>query len=202
MTSLTKKNEESALKALGITARFVPVPVPLAEMKDLHARGTLSGGLGQYEQLKYYGAALVEYDRVVVMDADTMVLGHIDELFDSQHDVSLIGVYDHEMDIQSSLFPPVNSGFMVFTPDMADFDNLVEIYRSGQIGGDGWCHSGTGWTYGTGAPGPRSHHRLQQGGAPKGRRLSLVELDAAAGGLALFAGGPFGLQCGLDTRSA
>jgi len=132
----------------------VPVPVPLEQVADLWVREELSKVLGELEQLKYYGANFTEYDRVVVLDGDTIFLGPIDELLEDTSGAQLQGIYDHELDIEGSAFPPLNSGFLVYTPDGADFDGLAALVRRGDFRpGTGWEGSGTGWTYGTGSQG-------------------------------------------------
>jgi len=160
--------ERCVLEAMGVTARFVPVPVPLDQVRNSFARGELAKVLGEMEQLKYYGAALTEYDRVVVLDADTMFLKPIDELFVGTGKSMLSGIYDYELDIPSSAFAPLNTGFLSFTPNKADFDRITEIVREGDFRpGTGWQGSNTGWTYGTGSQGVLSFYYNQvQPGKP------------------------------------
>jgi len=161
--SLPRQEEErQVLAQLGLEAHFVPVPVPLEQVKTDFARKELSLVLGEMEQLKYYGAALTEYDRVVILDGDTMFLTPIDELFLSTPGIRLQGIYDHELDINSSTFPPLNSGFLVYTPDTRDFDTLNSVVREGDFrSGTGWEGSNTGWTYGTGSQGVLSFYYNQ-----------------------------------------
>eukprot|EP00927_Polykrikos_kofoidii_P062650 TRINITY_DN57456_c0_g1_i1.p1 TRINITY_DN57456_c0_g1~~TRINITY_DN57456_c0_g1_i1.p1 ORF type:complete len:390 (+),score=44.04 TRINITY_DN57456_c0_g1_i1:58-1227(+) len=160
-------SEREAFARVGIKAYFVPTPVPLAEVQTAFGREELAKVLGVDEQLKFYGAKLVEYDRVVVLDGDTMVRAPIDELFEmtsanQSEPPQLIAVYDHELDIRGSTFPPVNSGFLVYTPRTSDFDDIVSIYRRGDFrSGTGWMGSGTGWTYGTGSQGILSFYYNQ-----------------------------------------
>eukprot|EP00927_Polykrikos_kofoidii_P027108 TRINITY_DN23975_c0_g3_i1.p1 TRINITY_DN23975_c0_g3~~TRINITY_DN23975_c0_g3_i1.p1 ORF type:complete len:435 (-),score=56.38 TRINITY_DN23975_c0_g3_i1:125-1429(-) len=148
-----RMQERDALARLGLTAIFVPIPVRLEEVGTAEGREILSKVLGEKEQLKYYGAAMTEYDRVLVADADVILLHPFDELFDLSPKAGMVGTYDHEMDIRDSVFPPVNSGFLLFTPDKADFDGLVEVYREGNLTGRGFRYSGTGYTYGAGSQG-------------------------------------------------
>jgi len=161
--SLPRQEEERRVLALlGLEARFVPVPVPLDQVRTAFARQALSKVLGQFEQLKYYGAAFTEYDRVVILDGDTMFLSPIDELFREEAGIRMHGTYAHDLDIRTSVFPPINSGFMVYIPDKRDFDRIKDIVRRGDFrGGTGWDGSGTGWTYGTGSQGVLSYYYNQ-----------------------------------------
>eukprot|EP00927_Polykrikos_kofoidii_P025934 TRINITY_DN23218_c0_g1_i1.p1 TRINITY_DN23218_c0_g1~~TRINITY_DN23218_c0_g1_i1.p1 ORF type:complete len:439 (-),score=47.45 TRINITY_DN23218_c0_g1_i1:30-1283(-) len=145
--------ELDALARLGWDAYFVRIPVHLAEVSNPFGREPLSKVLGEKEQLKYYGAALTEFDRVLVLDGDVILVQSFDELFDLSVTPGLVGTYDHEMDIAISTFPPVNSGFLLFTPSMRDFDGLAEVYREGDLTDRGFRGSGTGWTYGAGSQG-------------------------------------------------
>jgi len=157
-----QEEERRVLSLLGIEARFVPVPVPLGQVKTEFARKSLSKVLGEMEQLKYYGAAMTEYDRVVILDGDTMWLSPIDELFENTKGYPLQGIYDHELDVSDSAFPPLNTGFLVYTPDKRDFDAICDIVREGDFRpGSGWEGSHTGWTYGTGSQGILSFYYNQ-----------------------------------------
>jgi len=157
-----QENEKSAFEKLGIRFKSVPIPVPLSQVENRAGAEVLKGALGEYEQLKYYGAAWEEYDRAVVMDADVIFLKPIDELLEATTaPYSASGVYDHEMDVPESRFPPINTGFFVVVPNKEDFNKLVSIYRRGDIGGNGWDNSGTGWTYGTGSQGILSYYYNQ-----------------------------------------
>jgi len=157
-----QEKERQVLAKLGLEALFVPIPVPLKQVKTAFARKELALVLGEMEQLKYYGAALTDYDRVVILDGDTMWLQPIDELFTDTAGAKLQGIYDHELDIDSSAFPPLNTGFLVFTPDKRDFDAINGIVREGDFrSGTGWEGSMTGWTYGTGSQGVLSFYYNQ-----------------------------------------
>lgn len=157
-----QNKEKTAFEKLGIRFKSVPIPVPLSQVKNRDGAEVLKGALGEYEQLKYYGAAWEEYDRAVVMDADVILLRPFDELLEATTTpYSASGVYDHEMDIEGSRFPPINTGFFVVVPNKKDFNKLVSIYRRGDIDGNGWDNSGTGWTYGTGSQGILSYYYNQ-----------------------------------------
>jgi glycogenin glucosyltransferase len=64
---------------------------------------------------------LVEYDRVIFMDSDTLVVGPIDDAMFGYSNASLVAAPES--------FPPdmFNSGFMVISPSLQAFDRLLEI---------------------------------------------------------------------------
>uniref|UniRef100_A0A7S1W540 Hexosyltransferase n=1 Tax=Alexandrium catenella TaxID=2925 RepID=A0A7S1W540_ALECA len=171
-----KEEEREVLAKIGMKAVFVPIPVPLKEVKTDFAREELKKVLGVFEQLKYYGAGLTEYDRVVILDGDTMWLSPIDELFNYDGTAKLQGIYDHELDVPDSAFPPLNTGFLVFTPDKRDFDTINDVVREGDFRpGTGWEGSKTGWTYGTGSQGVLSFYYNQVQPGVKGHSEALPQ---------------------------
>merc|ERR1719401_1299246 len=98
------------------------------------------------ETLKYWGLAMTEYDRVLVIDADVLILSPMDELMERKEDI--IGVYDHGLDIDTSTVPPIQGGFLLFRPNATDFEEVKRLTREGDWGGSGWKQSGIGWCYG------------------------------------------------------
>jgi len=96
--------------------------------------------------LKYWGLALTEYDRSLVIDADVIITDPMDELMTRPE--SLIGVYDHGLDFDGSTVPPVQGGFLLFRPNLTDFEEVKRLTREGDWAGDGWKHSNIGWCYG------------------------------------------------------
>lgn len=146
-----------------------PVPVPAAEIQGKEVKEQMSRVMGndarfqfsmEEEQLKYWGLSLTDYDRVLVLDADTMILDPMDELFDRQED--FIGTYDIGLDTDSSTAPPAQGGFLLFRPSKKDFEEIKRLTREGDFGGDGlagWKRSGIGWAYGgTGPDGLLSYY--------------------------------------------
>ena len=87
-TRPNQEEESRVLRQLGITPRFVPVPVPLSHVSNSVAGMELGLVLSEME-LRYYGVALMEFDRVVIVDGDAMLLQPIDELFGNFDWVSL-----------------------------------------------------------------------------------------------------------------
>eukprot|EP00929_Paragymnodinium_shiwhaense_P046836 TRINITY_DN23828_c0_g1_i1.p1 TRINITY_DN23828_c0_g1~~TRINITY_DN23828_c0_g1_i1.p1 ORF type:complete len:440 (+),score=72.97 TRINITY_DN23828_c0_g1_i1:82-1320(+) len=134
-----------------------PVPVQPADVKRPMAREHMERVQGQHggkgyafkqadETVKYWGLGLVEYDRVLVLDADTMVLDPMDELMERSED--FVGVRDHGLDVDMSVMPPTQGGFLLFRPNARDFAELQSLTREGDWGGNGWKNSGIGYCYG------------------------------------------------------
>eukprot|EP00929_Paragymnodinium_shiwhaense_P066097 TRINITY_DN33123_c0_g2_i1.p1 TRINITY_DN33123_c0_g2~~TRINITY_DN33123_c0_g2_i1.p1 ORF type:complete len:482 (-),score=103.10 TRINITY_DN33123_c0_g2_i1:193-1638(-) len=98
------------------------------------------------ELVKYWGASMTEYDRVLVMDADMLILDPMDELMEREED--FIGTYDHGLDVPGSTVPPVQGGFLLFRPRLEDFNELKSLSQKGEWEGDGWQHSRVGFCYG------------------------------------------------------
>mmetsp|Transcript_11667 Transcript_11667/g.36386 ORF Transcript_11667/g.36386 Transcript_11667/m.36386 type:complete len:379 (-) Transcript_11667:36-1172(-) len=143
--------EVAAVAELGLTPRPLPVPVLRDDVQSRFARWSMAkfGCCGDLEGLKYYGAALLEYERVLVLDADVLLLEPIDEIFDIPSSHALVGTYNHNLDISSSVFPAVQGGFLLFSPSLSDFQALVNLTREGDYRAEtGWKGSNTGWVYG------------------------------------------------------
>jgi hypothetical protein len=133
-----------------------PVPVPVSEIQSTAARkamGHTQGAKGmsfalEEETVKYWGLSLTQFDRVVVLDADTMVLDPMDELIELPDD--FVGTYDHDLECMAcgSRLPPVQGGFLLFRPNATDFENIKALTREGNFSGTGWKNSGVGYWYG------------------------------------------------------
>merc|ERR1719387_640920 len=104
------------------------------------------------ETLKYWPLTFTEYDRVLMLDADVMVLDPMDELMERRED--FVGTYDHGLDVEGSTVPPVQGGFLLYRPSLADFKEIQRLTQEGDwdIGGEGWKRSGIGYAYGGTGP--------------------------------------------------
>lgn len=150
---------EAALATAGFTKVLRrPVPVKAAEIQGANARHEMEKVQGnaniphfalEAEQVKYYGLTLLEYDRVLVLDADTMILDPMDELMEQQTGRDFVGTYDFGLNVPGSLVPPVQGGFLLFKPSQEDFSEILNITREGDFRpNDGWRGSGVGYSYG------------------------------------------------------
>jgi hypothetical protein len=132
------------------------VPVPPHSMSEGMAREHMTRVMGHssshneflmaHETIKYWGLTLRQYDRVLVLDADTMVLDPMDELMERGED--FIGTYDHGLDIKGSAMPPTQGGFLLFKPSPEDFEAIKGLTQRGEWDSGGWKNSGIGWCYG------------------------------------------------------
>jgi len=102
------------------------------------------------ETLKYWPLSMTEYDRVLTLDADVMVLDPMDELMERKED--FVGTYDHGLDSAGSTVPPVQGGFLLYRPKAADFHEIQELTKEGDFAGMGWKSSGIGYAYGGTGP--------------------------------------------------
>jgi hypothetical protein len=149
-------DKEKQLISFGFES-VVRKPIPVAaelvegEMAREHMQ-RVNGGDARFqftmaeETIKYWGMALTDYDRVLVIDADTMILDPMDELMES--DADFLGTYDHGLDSGASTLPPTQGGFLLFRPSEADFLEVKKLTREGDWGGGGWKQSGIGYCYG------------------------------------------------------
>merc|ERR1719230_1557909 len=79
-----------------------------------------------------------------------MILDPMDELMDRKED--FLGTFDHGLDSPGSTVPPVQGGFLLFKPNMTDFEAIKELTREGDFTGRGWKGSNIGWAYGGTGP--------------------------------------------------
>eukprot|EP00563_Minutocellus_polymorphus_P008506 CAMPEP_0181025898 /NCGR_PEP_ID=MMETSP1070-20121207/3348_1 /TAXON_ID=265543 /ORGANISM="Minutocellus polymorphus, Strain NH13" /LENGTH=463 /DNA_ID=CAMNT_0023103047 /DNA_START=200 /DNA_END=1587 /DNA_ORIENTATION=+ len=149
------------------TEVVVPPEDIVGEDGRAHATGDTSFG-GKYlisdenDKLLIYN--LTEYDRVVSLDTDALMVQPIDELFDhaeeTQGTLDYYGLGDDEPDhpeggFKQAVVPAINGGFVVVRPSREAFAGILDIYKRGdfsleQVDGymAGWDHIGTGYYYG------------------------------------------------------
>jgi len=152
---MTKQSEDFLLQNGFAKVVKKPVPIPSSLIENTQARKEMEhvqGGDNNHfaleeETIKYWGMALMDYDKVLVLDADTMVLDPMDELFERDED--LVGVYDHGLDCCGSAMPPVQGGFLLFRPSIDDFEAVKGLTKEGDWrGGAGWKGTHVGYWYG------------------------------------------------------
>jgi hypothetical protein len=125
--------------------RDVPVDITRIKGDNLRERIDKSGCCGASELIKLWSWTLLQYDRVVHMDVDTMLLGPLDELLDLEEE--FVYTLDPAM-ATSKRNTPVQGGFLLLKPSMDVFENLVQIIYEGNWGGQGWRGSGIGFFWG------------------------------------------------------
>merc|ERR1719235_781326 len=81
------------------------------------------------EAIKYHALGLTDYDRVLVLDLDTMILNPMDAMMDAEED--LVGTYDVAMEGKkpNNVVPVVQGGFLLVRPNRTDFDEIKRITR-------------------------------------------------------------------------
>jgi len=178
-------SKEIALKGAGFKeVQKRPVPVPPDEICDAMSQEHMQRVMGHssahntflmaHETIKYWGLSFTNFDRVLVLDADTMVLDPMDELMERDED--FIGTYDHGLDVKSSTMPPTQGGFLLFRPNTADFDAIKDLTREGNWSGAGWKRSGIGYCYGGVGPDGLLSYYFNQDALAEIKRISKERL--------------------------
>lgn len=179
------EDQEQILKSFGYVAVLRrPRPVEPASVQSNMAREHLERiqGHGQGntfsmadELLKYWGMAMTEYDRVLVIDADVVILQPMDEIMGLEED--FLGVYDHGLDGPSSTMPPAQGGWLLFRPRQADYDQVVNITIQGRWSGRGWEQSQIGYCYGGVGPDGLLQYYFNKDALPKYFQLAHESRD-------------------------
>merc|ERR1740127_304890 len=83
---------------------------------------------------KLWGMTLTEYDRVLIMDVDTMLFEPLDDVFELSKDFSLTSTIDWGMVQRNGRFPPIQTGFLLFNPALTaqQVPEILSIYKRGQ----------------------------------------------------------------------
>jgi len=139
-----------ALERLGF--RIMEFEPPIRASEGQHLRETIdqSGCCGALELLELCAWSMTEYDRVLAMNPDTLVLRNMDEIFERDMPPGAVAyTFDHAMDNMGSRMPPVRTGFLLMRPSVAVYEHLVEIVRVGDFRpGTGWGGLNIGWCWG------------------------------------------------------
>jgi hypothetical protein len=133
----------------------VDLPVQLSEVTQKGTREELDKHTADLhlitELIKLRGYEMTEYDRVFMIDGDTLVFDPMDELSGpDSDDVSLYGTFDYGMHVKSGQrWPPVQGGFLCMKPDKEVFEEMTKIVREKNFCcGQGWDRTRMGWFYG------------------------------------------------------
>jgi len=180
--------DEQFLKQVGFTHVFrKPLPVHPSEIDPVQGKLVLEAfnnvqGAGDAnskflmaeETLKYWPLSMTEYDRVLMLDADVMVLDPMDELMERKED--FVGTYDHGLDIAGSTVPPVQGGFLLYRPNGADFQAIKRLTKEGSWGGNGWKNSGIGYAYGGTGPDGLLAYFYHKGALPQLKKVGKKQI--------------------------
>jgi hypothetical protein len=121
-------------------------PMTSKDIKGKELAGIIdkSGCCGMAELAKLGAFKLTEYEKVLVMDSDTMLLQNIDELWASS--VDALYTYDWGLSPSGKC---INGGFAMIKPSMATYQGLVDTVQEGDWrGGGAWGGTGIGYCYG------------------------------------------------------
>lgn len=143
------KTTRDALASLGFIIHEYEQPIFSSEIQGKHLRETIdkSGCCGALELLKLRAYQLIQYDKVLLMDMDAIIVKNIDFLFeDVSKGKTLLYTQDIAMDNPGSLKPPVQGGFLLMTPSLKVYEEIVDIFRVGDFRpGTGWGGMKIGW---------------------------------------------------------
>eukprot|EP01038_Epipyxis_sp_PR26KG_P011445 gene11445-15332_t len=143
-------SSRSGLNKLGFHVIEVPIPINVSAIKFdfLREKINKNGCCGSSELIKLTSYRLIQYDWVVHLDADTIMLNPIDELFSTNY--SLIYTTDPNMaSYKGEDKLPVQGGFIIFKPSIEDYSNIIELLMTTEFNnGGGWNNSKVGWFWG------------------------------------------------------
>jgi len=126
----------------------VELPVQVKDIGDEHGKYLKeelpkSGCCGPAELIKLEAFRLTQYERVIMLDTDTLILHNLDELFeDKEHHA----IWTVDRNLGGNC---INGGWIVLTPMQAVYDELVATVKKGDFReGSAWGGSNIGWCYG------------------------------------------------------
>ena len=155
MVALTLSNRTAMslrLQRLGYRVLQATIPIHKAQILGKYYRETLdqAGCCGSAELLKLRAYQLIEYDSVMALDADALVLHSLEPLI--RHALlegrSLLYTEDLNMAMTAPV-KPVNGGWLLITPSTKTYNALFEVLRQGDFrANQGWGGTGIGWWWG------------------------------------------------------
>jgi len=142
----------AALALVGFRVLERPTPVAIPEIRGsfLRQRIVRSGCCGATELMKLWAWSLVEYDRVLLLDTDSIVLRPIPlGILLRMAPGDLAYTYDYGMGKRGLRTPPIQGGFLLVRPSPSVLAELLEIVREGDFRpGSGWGGSNIGHFWG------------------------------------------------------
>lgn len=139
------------LRQLGYHVVEVPVPVNVSAIRFAFLREKINknGCCGAAELIKLTSYRLTQYERVVHLDADALLLRPLDALL--ALDRSLVYTTDPNMATFHKLLEqmPAQGGFLVLRPSEADYAALIATHMGYDFRKNhGWNGSHIGWYWG------------------------------------------------------
>jgi hypothetical protein len=159
------------LQSLGYQVQVLPEPITLDEIQTgkYRRRVQKKGCCGVREFMKLYAYNLTDYEAVVHLDGDVIILKPLDELFDAIRSNDFAGVAtlhnstsnpdridflftrDYVQMSKLATDPTkfgVQGGFFVVRPNTTIFSEMIELIRKGNFGRLGWGEIRYGGYYG------------------------------------------------------
>lgn len=115
------KRSEKILQSYGIDTLRMFNSIDFEIKKDINTSGPTHWNY-TFEKLSIFG--LTQFDKIVFLDSDMLVLENIDELFQKDH-MSAVGPAGGKYPGNES-YNGLNSGLLVIKPNKMDFQNLIE----------------------------------------------------------------------------
>lgn len=138
------------LQKIGYHVIETPMPINITAIpyKFLREKINNNGCCGASELIKLNMYRLLQYDKVIHMDADTFILNPLDDLLKS--DYSLIYTTDPNMATHKGEDRmPSQGGFLIVQPSEQDFRNIVNTMMTTEFKqGGAWNGSKIGWFWG------------------------------------------------------
>lgn len=144
-------SSRGVLRKIGYHVIECPTPINTTAITFdfLREKINKNGCCGAAELIKLNSYRLLQYDRVVHVDADTFFLHPIDELFDREF--SLIYTTDPNMATFKKKIEqfPVQGGFIVLRPSVEDYQGIIRVMMTTEFRiHRGWNSSHIGWYWG------------------------------------------------------
>jgi hypothetical protein len=127
---------------------MVPINSSAIPFKWFREHIEKNGCCGSSELIKLNSYRLMQYHRIIHLDADTFFLNPIIELFERNY--SLIYTTDPNMASHKGVDKlPVQGGFILLTPSLEDYKNLINIMLTVEFRrGSAWNGTKIGWFWG------------------------------------------------------
>mmetsp|Transcript_5010 Transcript_5010/g.9672 ORF Transcript_5010/g.9672 Transcript_5010/m.9672 type:complete len:957 (+) Transcript_5010:27-2897(+) len=143
------------LESSGWKVLPVECPVHLEDIRNVEFREEIakSGCCGADELIKILAYKQTEYTHVLHLDLDTIMIDNVNELIELDQDL----VFTKDLNLLTEnlrksekrrWYAMIQGGFILLRPDIRVYQDLVELIKEGDWGGQGWGRSDIGYGYG------------------------------------------------------